>query len=158
MSANLQAGKPATVTPLSDYQRVMLDALFTEPRLIAPQASGLVFGWCVTEASYDLEPKIIKAQFGDGYAQRRPAGINTQACMWNIRMKNTDAKTAGDVVAFLSARNGVEIFNWTPPRQIVDPPVTQDVICPSWNLAYGQMIADGSLLYELSFKFEQVFL
>jgi phage-related protein len=139
--------------------RDRLKLIRTEPQLIASlDASGLVFKWCVTEANYDLEPKIIKAQFGDGYAQRRPAGINTQACMWVLTMKNVDAATAGDVVTFLSARNGVEIFNWTPPRQIVETPVTQDVICPSWNLAYGQMIADGTLLYNLSFRFEQVFL
>jgi phage-related protein len=152
---------PATVLPLSEVMRARLMLVRTEPRLIASSplaASGLVFKWCVTEASYALEPKIVKAQFGDGYAQRRPAGINTQACIWSIRMKNIDAVTAGDVVKFLSDRNGVEVFNWTPPRQIVETPVTQDVICPSWNLTYGQMIADGSLLYELSFTFEQVFL
>jgi phage-related protein len=151
---------PATVLPLSDVQQVKLVAIRTKPQLIGVtvQASGLVFKWCVSEASYELEPKIIKAQFGDGYAQRRPAGINTQACMWSIRMKNTDAKTAGEVITFLSDRNGVEIFNWTPPRQIVEEPITQDVICPSWTLAYGQMIMNGSLLYDLTFKFEQVFL
>ncbi|MDR5790276.1 phage tail protein [Caballeronia sp. LP003] len=150
---------PATVTPLTGTMRDRLKLIRTDPQLIAPlNASGLVFKWCVTDASYDLEPKIIKAQFGDGYAQRRPAGINTQACIWSLSMKNIDAATAGDVVTFLSERNGVEVFNWTPPRQIVETPVVQDVICPSWNLAYGQMIADGSLRYNLQFKFEQVFL
>jgi phage-related protein len=72
--------------------------------------------------------------------------------------ENIDAETTGAIIKFLSDRNGVEIFNWTPPGQIVKTPVTQDVICPSWHLTYGQMIADGSLLYELSFTFEQVFL
>ncbi|SAL03070.1 phage minor tail protein [Caballeronia calidae] len=150
---------PVTVTTITAVMRDRLKLIRTEPQLIAPlDPSGLVFKWCVTEASYDLEPKIIKAQFGDGYAQRRPEGINTQACMWSLTMKNIDAATAGDVVTFLSDRNGVEVFNWTPPRQIVDEPVTQNVICPGWNLGYGQMIADGTLLYNLQFKFEQVFL
>ncbi|MCG7403008.1 phage tail protein [Caballeronia zhejiangensis] len=151
---------PVTVLPLTDIMRARVLAIPSDPQLIATtvKASGLVFKWCVSEASYDLEPKIIKAQFGDGYAQRRPAGINTQACIWSLSMKNIDAATAGEVQTFLSDRNGVEVFNWTPPRQIVDPPVVQDMICPSWNLAYGQMIADGSLLYNLQFRFEQVFL
>ncbi|SAK63620.1 phage minor tail protein [Caballeronia pedi] len=149
---------PETVLALNESQRLKLHALLTSDRvLIEPQASGLAFKWCVTEASYELEPKIVKAQFGDGYAQRSPAGINTQACMWTISMKNNDAETAGAVVAFLSARNGVEIFNWTPPRQIVDPPVVQDVICPSWSVRYGQLVSNGTLLYDVSFKFEQVF-
>lgn len=150
---------PATFLPLNPLMRARLDAVLKEPRsIIEPQVSGEVFKWCVTEASYDLEPKIIKAQFGDGYAQRRPAGINTQACMWSLTMKNTDEKTANEVVSFLSARNGVEVFNWTPPRQSGDVIVTQNVICPSWNFAYGQMIDSGALLFNLAFKFEQVFL
>jgi phage-related protein len=56
-------------------------------------------------------------------------------------MKNTDAKTAGEVVQFLSACNGVEVFNWTPPRQAV----SQDVICRSWSVAYGELLQDGCL-------------
>ena len=142
-------GKPRV--SLIDVRRLLYR---TEPVLIQPHASGLIFDWCVTDATYDLEPRVIKAQFGDGYAQRRPAGINTQACMWSISMKNTDAATAGEVVQFLSDRNGVEVFNWTPPRQNV----TQDVICPSWNVNYGDLLQDGSLLYNLSFKLQQVYL
>ncbi|MBC8638265.1 phage tail protein [Caballeronia sp. EK] len=146
------ATKLAALLPTSiiDGARLFAD---TEPILV-PQASGLIFDWCVTTASYDLEPRIIKAQFGDGYAQRRPAGINTLACMWSITIRNATEKIAGEVVQFLSARNGVDVFNWTPPRQTV----TQDVICPSWNLTYGDMLQNGDLLYNLSFKFEQVFL
>ena len=121
---------------------------------IKPQASGLVFDWCVTDANYDLEPTIVKAQFGDGYALRRPAGINTQSHKWNLSMKNTTAKIASEVVNFLSARNGVEVFNWTPPRTTV----AEDVICPSWSLAYGDLLEDGSRLYTVSFKFEEVFI
>ncbi len=138
-------------TSLIDVRRLLAD---TAPVLIAPQASGLTFDWCVSDASYDLEPRVIKAQFGDGYAQRRPAGINTQVCIWSISMKNTDAKTAGEVIQFLSARNGAEVFNWTPPRQSV----TQDVICPSWSVNYGELLQNGELLYNLAFKFEQVYL
>jgi phage-related protein len=118
-----------------------------------PEASGLIFDWCVTAATYDLIPTVIKAQFGDGYAQRRPAGINTQACKWSVDMKNLDTKTANDVLAFLSARNGVEVFNWTPPRMTVE----QSVIATEWNFTYGDMIENGDRLYNLTMKFEQVF-
>lgn len=150
---------PPTVRPLNAPMRARLDAFLTDPRLVGtPQASGLAFKWCVSIASYELEPRIVKAQFGDGYAQRRPDGINTQACIWSLAMKNADSTTAGEVVQFLSARNGVEVFNWTPPRQHAEEPVVQDVICPSWSLAYGDLISDGTLLYNLSFRFEQVFL
>jgi phage-related protein len=116
-------------------------------------ASGAVFGWCVTSASYDLEPKVVKAQFGDGYAQRRPAGINTQARLWSIEMRNIDTPTASAVLTFLEARNGVDVFNWTPPRA----DTVESVICPSWNFAYGELISDGSRLFNVTMKFEQVF-
>jgi phage-related protein len=130
------------------------DPLADLPQLPAvPQASGLLFDWCVTSASYDLEPKVIKAQFGDGYAQRRPAGINTKARMWSVDMKSIDTETCNDVLAFLEARNGVEVFNWTPPRSSV----AQSVIAPSWNAAYGEMIESGERLYNITMKFEQVF-
>lgn len=138
--------KPGPIVSIND-PREMLE----EMRVGAPRASGLVFDWCVTEANFDLEPKIVVAQFGDGYAQRRPAGINTQHHMWNLSMKNTDGETANKVIAFLSARNGVEIFNWTPPRTTTP----QNVLCPSWNLAYGDLLQDGTLLYSLSFKFQE---
>ena len=121
--------------------------------ITTPYATGAVFDWCVTSANYDLEPKVIKAQFGDGYAQRRPAGINTQAHMWSVEMRNITADIYSAAVAFLEARNGVDVFNWTPPRQSV----AEDVICSSWSFSYGDLLADGSRLLNLSMKFEQVY-
>jgi phage-related protein len=119
-----------------------------------PKASGAIFDWCATSASYDLEPKVIKAQFGDGYAQRRPAGINTQARMWSIEMRNITAEVCTDVIDFLKARNGVDVFNWTPPRTSE----AQSVICPSWSFSYGSdILEDGSRLYDVQMKFEQVY-
>lgn len=143
---------PPTLTPGTSINdaALMLARVAQHPVL---RASGLVFDWCVTEANFDLEPSVIKAQFGDGYAQRRPSGINNEIRKWNLSMKNIDAGTAHDVLAFLSAREGVEIFNWTPPRTS-EP---EDVICPSWSFAYGDLMEDGSLLYSITMKFEEAF-
>jgi phage-related protein len=142
---------PPTIAPATSLRDV--NAMLLDLAHPAPRASGEVFDWCVTDANFDLEPAIVKAQFGDGYAQRRPAGINSQIRKWNLAMKNIDATTANDVLTFLSARDGVEIFNWTPPR--TDTP--EDVICPSWNLAYGDLMVDGSRLYAITMKFEEAF-
>jgi phage-related protein len=136
------------VRPLTSlYLPVLPDALRT------PRAAGPIFEWCVTSASFELEPRIIKAQFGDGYAQRRPAGINTQMHKWTVEMKNLDGRTYDAVLAFLEARNGVEVFNWTPPRTTT----AQSVICPSWSGSYGDMVATGGRLRNVQMKFEQVF-
>jgi phage-related protein len=143
---------PPTIPPGKSLIGLMPD-LFKQFGLTALAASGAVFDWCVTDASYDLEPTIIKAQFGDGYAQRRAAGINTQARKWSLSMKNIDAATSKAVDAFLSARNGVEIFNWTPPRTTT----AEDVICPSWNVAYGDLLDDGTRLFSITMKFEDAY-
>ncbi|MGF6958007.1 phage tail protein [Paraburkholderia youngii] len=118
----------------------------------APRAVGAIFQWCVTAASYDLEPRVLSAAFGDGYTQRRPNGINTQDKVWSIEMRNQSAQVAADVLAFLEARNGVDVFIWTPPRTTTP----QDVICPKWSSAYGDQIAGGHRLMNLTMTFQQV--
>lgn len=139
--------QPVTVTvPLpADAWRERLAAS-------AVKSSGLIFTWCVTSASYDLEPSVVLAKYGDGYAQRRPAGINTQNRLWNIEMHNVSAQTTTAVLDFLEARNGVDVFNWTPPRYTT----AQVVICPSWTFAYADLVSDGERVYTVTMKFEQV--
>jgi phage-related protein len=117
-----------------------------------PRATGLIFDWCVTTASAEVEPRVRVAQFGDGYAQRRPAGINTQGQMWSVQLNNITEAKAQAVLSFLSARHGVDVFNWTPPRTVT----VLDVICPSWSWSYGDMLLDGSRMINVSAKFQQV--
>ncbi|MFP3549755.1 phage tail protein [Paraburkholderia sp. SIMBA_049] len=119
---------------------------------VTPQASGLIFDWCVTSAQAEVEPRVRVAQFGDGYAQRRPAGINTQDQIWSVSLNNITEAKAEAVLAFLSARNGVDVFNWTPPRT----GTALDVICPSWSWTYGDMLLDGARMMNVSAKFQQV--
>jgi len=116
------------------------------------KASGLIFDWCVTTASAEVEPRVRIAQYGDGYAQRRPAGINTQDQIWSVALNNLTEVTTQAVLDFLSARNGVDVFNWTPPR--TDIPL--DVICPSWSWTYGQMLVSGARTMNVTAKFQQV--
>jgi len=116
------------------------------------KASGLIFDWCVTSAQADVEPRVHVAQFGDGYSQRRPAGINTQDQMWSVSLNNISEVKAQAVLEFLSARNGVDVFNWTPPRT----DLALDVICPSWSWTYGDMLLDGARMMNVSAKFQQV--
>jgi phage-related protein len=117
-----------------------------------PKASGLIFDWCVNTAQAEVEPRVRVAQFGDGYAQRRPAGINTQDQMWTVALNNLTVEKANAVLAFLSARNGVDVFNWTPPRTSA----ALDVICPSWSWSYGDMLVTGARLMNVDAKFQQV--
>jgi phage-related protein len=67
--------------------------------------------------SIDLVPKVLKAQFGDGYEQRLPDGLNNMLEQWSCTFKrNTDEAKA--IYNFLKVRQGVESFNWTTPDEV----------------------------------------
>lgn len=119
-----------------------------------PLALGALFDWCVTSASVDVEPRVIVAQFGDGYAQRRPNGINYTPQTWTVDMRNAKEADARAAFDFLNARGGVDVFNWYEPRT----DIVLDVICPRYSLAYGDMIDTGERLFSLTATFEQAYL
>jgi phage-related protein len=118
----------------------------------APRATGAIFSWCPTTATCQVEPRVLVAQFGDGYAQRRPDGINTQDQIWSLEFHNRTQAVAEAIEAFLVARKGVDVFNWTPPRRSV----VLDVICPDWSLSYGDLLMGGGRTMHVSARFQQV--
>ncbi|SPA17260.1 phage tail protein [Cupriavidus taiwanensis] len=118
---------------------------------VRPFAAGdPEFVWCVTDASREMQPRVIRAQFGDGYAQRTADGINTLQGKWNVSMKNVLPDVAREVDVFLAARNGVECFWWTPPRT----GTRAWVLCPRWTSAYGELAGDGSRLWDFTMDFQ----
>lgn len=116
------------------------------------RASGAIFYWCVSTAEASVTPRVVVAQFGDGYAQRRADGINTQDQVWEINLYNRLQSVADEILDFLSERNGVDVFNWSPPRTSR----TLNVICPEWSWSYGEMLADGSRTISVSASFQEV--
>lgn len=138
---------PGPVVDAFAIWRQRLEASLREPR-----AAGAIFTWCATAASRELEPRVLVAQFGDGYAQRRPNGINTQDEIWSLTFNNRTAAVAQAIDDFLKARNGVDVFVWTPPRAST----ARNVICPEWSLAYGDLTNGGALVMNLNARFQQV--
>ena len=65
-------------------------------------------------ASIDMEPKVLKFQFGDGYEARRPDGLNNKLESWSCTFKR-ETEEAKTIYTFLKAREGVEAFEWTTP-------------------------------------------
>ncbi len=97
----------------------------------------------------DFEPKVKRAQFGNGYSQRAPDGLNNNPAMWSVSFLG---RHYGDeiqlIIDFLEALSGSEYFLWTPPRasgQI-------KVICPKWSRRPSKGIYD-----DLTATFEQVY-
>lgn len=54
------------------------------------------------------------AQFGDGYKQSAPDGINSRSQKWSLTFTGSTAKISA-IRAFLDARGGWEPFEWTTP-------------------------------------------
>jgi phage-related protein len=92
------------------------------------------------------EPRVRRVQFGDGYTQETPDGINYKLWSWSLNWDAlTEAETT-EIDTFLSARNGLETFYWT------DPLGTQyKVKCSSWTVS-----AIEPNIYKLSATFKQV--
>jgi len=58
--------------------------------------------------------RVKEAQFGDGYKQSSPDGINHRVESWPLSFTD-DSTTIGTIKAFLDARGGFDPFTWTNP-------------------------------------------
>ena len=57
---------------------------------------------------------VLKAQFGDGYAQTAADGINNKTQSWPLQFRGVASKISA-IRDFLDARQGYQAFFWTPP-------------------------------------------
>jgi phage-related protein len=104
------------------------------------------FNFCPAFGASDQnKPRVLIAVFGDGYQQRVADGINISTRQWalNFSRKQSDID---DIRAFLEARQGVESFDWTPPRGDAGKWIAQE-----WS---GQVNDGGD---SLSVTFTEVF-
>jgi len=88
------------------------------------------FIWSVSlGTSKETKARVMKSQFGDGYAQRVGDGINSLLRSWPVTIKASSLALADEIEEFLEARNGVEAFGWSPPNSAA----SVKVICDSWR-------------------------
>ena len=98
--------------------------------------------------SRTTRPRVLVAQFGDGYSQRTANGLNSQPSEWSVSWSPISLTNAETIRAFLASRGGVEAFRWTPPG--AGSPVV--VICPQWAFSYR-----GGGLADMQATFVEVF-
>lgn len=66
-----------------------------------------------------IQTNLLVAQFGDGYTQRTPNGINYARQQWTISWENiTNADLVTIETAIASARYGSDAFTWTPFNEV----------------------------------------
>jgi phage-related protein len=61
--------------------------------------------------------KILQAEFGDGYSQPTPDGINHRRRSLGLSWDVLDDDQADEISEFLTERGGTEPFYYTPPRE-----------------------------------------
>lgn len=93
-----------------------------------------------------VKPAVSTAQFGDGYSQRSPTGLNTLPQTWTVTF--TRSRTIGlAILAFLRARKASESFNWTNPLNEAGV-----YICEKWSES-----SDQPGMIKITADFKQVF-
>jgi phage-related protein len=79
--------------------------------------------------SRSIEPRILRAEFGDGYSQRLAGGLNAVIDEWQVSWVNLPVADADTIDDFLRQKKGVESFQWTPPRETAAKLFT----CAKWS-------------------------
>jgi len=92
------------------------------------------------------QPKILMAQFGDGYSQRLIDGINPLKETINVSFKTREKAEIDHIISFFESKGGVTAFTFTVNQQYYASPGTSSetdvtssdelalkVICSSWN-------------------------
>jgi phage-related protein len=98
-------------------------------------------------AQLSKKPRVLAAQFGDGYQQRLGDGINIAPEEWQLTFSTRTAAERDGILAFLNARNGIEAFDWTSPAGTVGK-----FMCPEWTYS-----PQNAATNTITAKFMQVF-
>lgn len=73
------------------------------------------FHWKICpDMTMEAEPQVITVRLGDGYEQRRPAGLNSNLAKYNVTIKVRKGEHQ-QLEAFLSRHEGVKPFLWMSP-------------------------------------------
>lgn len=98
------------------------------------------------------EPKILRAEFGDGYFQAAGDGIHPFKETWSLAFGNRPKSEIDAIQTLLETLNGVQSFYWTPPGET---PLTPN---PKRWFQTGQIIGpnkNGPDAYSISFTIER---
>ena len=109
-----------------------------------------VFDWAESPGtSCEWQPRVLATQFGDGYEQSQPDGLNAVKQVWDVVIDAASAEAASEIEDFITPGLGWERFDWTPPRQTV----ALRFKCTAFSSSLGAQVGEHSL----RLRFEQVF-
>lgn len=99
-------------------------------------------------SSGDVTPRVLQANFGDGYSQRVPDGLNNIEEKWSLKWDILTLAEKNAIVAFFEARKGAESILMTMPGESVQ----KTWICSAWSSNQVSYAA-----YSLSASFVRVY-
>lgn len=103
--------------------------------------------------SASFQPRVLTAQFGDGYQQRVLDGINNSPRSFGVSFNTRTKAEIDDIAGYFNSLSGVTKFNFNiPDSNEGDGEDTVKVVCSTWNKVY-----DYGDFYSLSATFIEVF-
>ena len=88
----------------------------------------VIFEWAPDSVHPNVQPKVKRVRFGDGFEQRQPDGLNNQLRTYNLVFSDR-RDVIKEIDDFLAAHGGVKSFRWRAP----DTYQLITVICPQWG-------------------------
>jgi phage-related protein len=84
--------------------------------------------------SGQVRPRVIVAQFGDGYEQATGDGRNQVLRDWHLVFTAISKAKLGQIDAFFIAQGGWKKFLWTPPAPFNG--AAGAFVCREWDFSY----------------------
>lgn len=84
------------------------------------------------ETRRSAKPRVLVAEFGDGYSQRAKDGINSNPAEMSVVWESMTVADAKLLVKFFEDRAGAEHFYWTAPHDTTP----KKWVCPDWTEEY----------------------
>lgn len=103
----------------------------------------------VKSYGYSQAPRIFRTDFGDGYSQRVPDGINNAPRSLKMKLQNLTVIERDAVLEFIEAKRGAGAFYYQPPNE----GVLLIWSCPKWSVS--PML--NKQLWEIDLNFTQEF-
>ncbi|QIG76831.1 minor tail protein M [Rhizobium phage RHph_Y1_11] len=116
----------------------------TFPTFVPPFGTNTKFAPGTSE---DHTPSILVNNFGDGYVQRTPDGLNHDLARLSPKFEVMTYAEAETIMAFFKARKGTEPF-WFQLPGAASP---QKWVCTSWSRSW-----DGEVTQSVTANFQEV--
>jgi phage-related protein len=95
-----------------------------------------------------MKPKVLLAEFGDGFAQRAQDGINSNPLRRQFSWSTLTKEEADYIDGFLTEARGVNSFYY----QLLDETQPRLYVCPEWEV---ETVAFD--IYNITATFVEVF-